>query len=98
MDRILAALSDSTRRNIVRRLAEIDLTVSEIAAPYDMTLAAVSKHVHVLERAGLLRQARKGRSRVCTLAPEALHEAASLLVRLEGCWRERCESESRFRI
>ncbi|MFD4930278.1 ArsR/SmtB family transcription factor [Peribacillus butanolivorans] len=72
LDNIFQALADPTRREIVRLIASNDRTVSELAAPFDMSLAAISKHIKVLERAGLLNKTTKGRTNICRLNPDSL--------------------------
>jgi DNA-binding transcriptional ArsR family regulator len=73
---LLLALSDPTRRSILDRLAKGPARVGEIAAPYPMSLNAVSKHLKVLERAGLLRRVQRGRDHVLTLNAKPLREVA----------------------
>ena len=75
LDQIFAALADPTRRAILSALAEGDRTVSEIAEPHDMSLAAVSKHIQLLARAGLVSQQRAGRTVTCRLLPEGMRAA-----------------------
>lgn len=70
----LAALADPTRRAILRRLASGEASVTELAAPFEMGLPAVSKHLKVLERAGLISRAREAQWRPCRLEPQALEE------------------------
>jgi len=70
------ALSDPTRRAILQRLAEGDVPVSELAEPFDMSLPAISKHLDVLERAGLLHREKEGRIRRCHIEHRPLHQAA----------------------
>ncbi|MFI8496017.1 ArsR/SmtB family transcription factor [Peribacillus butanolivorans] len=72
LDNIFQALADPTRREIVRLIASNDRTVSERAAPIDTSLAAISKHIKVLERAGLLNKTTKGRTHICRLNPDSL--------------------------
>jgi RNA polymerase primary sigma factor len=79
MDAVFHALAHAARRDMLRRLAERDLTVSELAQPLTMSLAAASKHVQVLERAGLLRRTVDGRRHVCSLEPAPLASAAEWL-------------------
>ena len=79
LDRVFHALAHAGRRDMLRRLAESDLTVSELAQPLDMSLAAASKHVQVLERAGLLRRTVAGRRHVCSLERAQLASAAQWL-------------------
>jgi DNA-binding transcriptional ArsR family regulator len=79
LDAVFQALAHPVRRGLLARLAGGELTVGELAAPLDMSLAAASKHLDVLERAGLVRRAARGRSRVCSLDPEPLRRAAGWL-------------------
>lgn len=88
LDRIFSALGNRTRRSIVRRLSRGDATVSELAAPLDMTLPAVSKHLTVLERAGLISRAREHRSRRCSLRVARLGQARAWLAESEEFWTD----------
>jgi len=72
LDLVFAALADPTRRAILTALLDDDRTVGELAAPHAMSLAAISKHLQILTRAGLVRQTRAGRSTTCRLEPDAL--------------------------
>lgn len=76
LDQVFAALADPTRRAILTMLLEDDMAVTDVAAPFGMSLAAVSKHLVVLARAGLILRERRGRVTWCRLAPEGLAEAA----------------------
>lgn len=76
LDLAFAALADGTRRIILKMLLEDDLAVTDVAAPLPMSLAAVSKHLIVLERAGLIRRERRGRIVWCRLEPAALRNVA----------------------
>lgn len=84
-----AALSNPTRREIVARLARGEATVNELAAPFDMTLPAVSKHIAVLERAGLIERRRRGTTRPCVLARDRLREATTWMADVQLEWEER---------
>ncbi len=89
-DRLFHALADATRRDIVARLfAGKPSSVSTLAARYDMSFAAVQKHVAVLEDAGLVTKRTHGRERIVHANPERLARAKDLLVQLEGLWRAR---------
>jgi DNA-binding transcriptional ArsR family regulator len=81
LDELFGALADPTRRDILKRVAYSELTINEIAGPYDMSLSAVSKHVQVLEEAGLIAKRKKGRRHLVRLVPEAVREAAGYLDR-----------------
>ena len=75
LDLIFAALSDKTRRRILMLLLEDDMSVTDIAEPFDTSLAAISKHLIVLEKAGLITRERKGRISWCKILPDALRDA-----------------------
>src|SRR4051795_12971067 len=75
LDATFAALADPTRRAIVARLARGEATVTELAEPHDMSLPAISKHLRVLERAGLITRSREAQTRPCKLSPKPLDEA-----------------------
>jgi DNA-binding transcriptional ArsR family regulator len=88
-DALLHALADRTRRDIMRRVLAGEHSVSALAARYDMSFAAVQKHVAVLERAGLLVKRRSGREQLARGDVEAVRSVASLLTDLEQVWRGR---------
>jgi len=81
-----AALADPTRRTILSLLAERERTISDLAGRFSMSLPAVSKHVRVLERAGLARVRRDGRVRRCALRPGPMREASSWIERYRRYW------------
>ncbi len=89
VDRLFRALADATRRDILRRTLTGEASVSQLAAAYDMSFAAVQKHVAVLEGAGLVTKEAKGRERVVRGDPQALAHARALLDRYEHIWRDR---------
>lgn len=76
LDLIFAALGDPTRRAILEMLLEDDMAVTDVAAPFDISLAAVSKHLNVLMQAGLIEQEKRGRVKWCKLRPDALRDAS----------------------
>ena len=84
----LSALADPTRRAIVARLAQGEATVSELAAPFAMSMPAVSKHLRVLERAGLVEQGREAQFRPRRLRPDPLRDLAGWLERYRSYWDE----------
>ena len=93
LDTIFAALADSTRRSIVEALQARDgLSVGEIAAPFDMSLPAVSKHLDVLEAAGLVSRERRGRSVICRLDPAPMEVAMAWLAEQEQFWTKRLDA------
>jgi DNA-binding transcriptional ArsR family regulator len=87
LDQVFAALSDPIRRRILEQLDGKDLLVSELAAPFDISLQGVSRHIQVLVRAGLVQQARTGRISRCTLEAGPLLEAAVWLNRYAKYWQ-----------
>ena len=91
VDLIFKALADSTRRDIMRRSLVTEASVSELADAYDMSFAAVQKHVAVLEAAGLITKRTHGRQRLVTANPETLAKARDLLDRYEDLWRSRID-------
>ena len=88
-DAFFHALADRTRRDILRRVLAGEHSVSTLAAKYDMSFAAVQKHVAVLERAGLISKRRHGREQLASGDVEALRSVASMLGELEEVWRGR---------
>ncbi len=86
---VFAALADPTRRAILARLAAGEASVSELAAPFAMSLPAISKHLKVLERAGLIARGRRAQWRPCRLQAEPLHQAAGWLEAYRPYWEGR---------
>lgn len=76
LDTIFAALADPTRRKILTMLLEDDMAVTDVAEPFEMSLAAISKHLIILTKAGLITQEKRGRVKWCKLEPEALRDAS----------------------
>jgi DNA-binding transcriptional ArsR family regulator len=89
---VFHALAHPVRREILKRIARGERTVSELAAPFDMSLEAVSKHVRVLERARLLRRTRASGVRRCRFGPEPLRDAAEVLAKLSRLWNQRLDA------
>lgn len=89
LDATFAALADPTRRAIVARLAAGDATVNELAAPFDMSLPGISKHLKVLERCGLITRTRQAQFRPCHLERDALDAAADWIETSRREWTER---------
>lgn len=89
LDATFAALADPTRRAIVARLATGDATVLELAAPFDISLPAISRHLKVLERAGLITRGRDAQRRPCSLRTEALTEVTAWTDHTRRAWTER---------
>ncbi len=96
LDRVFRALAHPVRRSILRRVARGERTMTELAAPFDMSLEAVSKHVQVLERARLLRRARSGREYRCRLGAAPPRDAAKVLAELTGLWNRELDSLERL--
>src|SRR5437870_1014660 len=90
-DDVFAALSDPTRRAIVRRLADGDATVLELAEPFPISLPAISRHLKVLEHAGLISRGRDGQRRPCHLQPDPLVEIAAWAQHTHAAWEERLD-------
>ena len=90
-DAVFLALSERTRRDILRRVLAGEHSVTALAASYDMSFAAVQKHVAVLERAGLLTKRRVGREQLASGDVDAVRSVASMLSELEEVWRGRID-------
>jgi DNA-binding transcriptional ArsR family regulator len=86
-----AALADPTRRAILTRLLSGEFSVGELAKPFEMSMPAVSKHLRVLERAGLIEQRREAQWRRCRIRPEPLKEVMSWTERYRHLWDERLD-------
>jgi DNA-binding transcriptional ArsR family regulator len=91
LDDTLVALADGTRRSILKRLAGGDARVTEIAAPFEISLNSVSKHIRILERAGLVRRRVEGRDHFLSLDPEPLDAAAAWMLREREAWTSRLD-------
>lgn len=91
LDAAFAALSDPTRRAIVTRLAEGDATVMELAAPFAVSLPAISRHLKVLENAGLITRGRDAQRRPCSLKGEALAEITAWTEHTRQAWEQRLD-------
>lgn len=91
IDRVFHALAAATRRDILRRTVAGELSVSALARDYDMSFAAVQKHVAVLEEAGLIVKRAEGRERLVRADPAMIARARALLARFEEMWRERID-------
>ena len=91
VDRMFRALADATRRDIVRRTLVVEVSVSQLATNYDMSFAAVQKHVAVLEEAQLVTKSPRGRERMVRGNPERIRQAQHLLDEFERIWRSRID-------
>ncbi|MCA0433476.1 MAG: metalloregulator ArsR/SmtB family transcription factor [Proteobacteria bacterium] len=92
LDSVFHALGDATRRHILNELAKGERTVSELAAPFDMSLAAASKHIKVLEASGLIRREVRGRTHVCSLEAGPLSSAHEWLSFYTRFWTQRLDA------
>jgi DNA-binding transcriptional ArsR family regulator len=95
LDAVFHALADATRRGMLRRLAEGERSIGELAAPFAMSFAGASKHVRALERAGLVRRTVRGRTHVCRLDPAPLAAADGWLRFYERFWAGRLDALER---
>ena len=96
LDVIFSALSDSTRRAMLLRLSEREMSVMELAAPFKMSKPAITKHLKVLEKAGLLRRQIIGRIHRCRLVPQPLSEAAEWITFYEKFWNKKFDALDRY--
>jgi DNA-binding transcriptional ArsR family regulator len=91
LDRAFAALSDSTRRGILERLGTGPATISELAEPFGITITGLTKHVQVLEEAGLVTKEKVGRARQCRLGTERLDDAMQWISFYQRLWERRLD-------
>ncbi len=96
LDLTFGALADSTRRAILARLAGGEATVGELASPFDVSRPAISKHLRVLERAGLVQRTRDGRVSRCELDAGPMRDAAEWVERYRKFWEGQLDSLSRY--
>jgi DNA-binding transcriptional ArsR family regulator len=96
LDLVFGALSDRTRRALLSRLERSPAMVTELAAPFDMSLPAISKHVRVLERAGLVRRTIDGRVHTCALETKPLEEADRWIARYRSLWEDALDGLASF--
>lgn len=96
LDSVFHALGDFTRRRMLRDLADGDRTVSQLAEPFEMSLAAASKHIKVLENAGMIRREVRGRTHLCRLEPGPLASAQRWLSFYERFWTGRLDALERL--
>src|SRR5581483_5753114 len=95
LDQVLGAIADQTRRQLLNRLAAEPATITELAAPFAMSLPAVSKHLRVLERAGLIRREIDGRIHRCFIVPERLQSVQAWLDNTRAYWEQSLDSLER---
>jgi DNA-binding transcriptional ArsR family regulator len=96
LDRVFQALADPSRRAMVERLCEGPASVSELARPFSMTLAAVVQHVQVLEASGLVRSEKVGRTRTVSIEPPALRTAEQWITERRTTWERRLDRLGEF--
>jgi DNA-binding transcriptional ArsR family regulator len=96
LDATFGALADPTRRAIVARLAEGETSVGELARPFRISLPAISRHLRVLERAGLIRRRRDGRVRRCRLVVQPMRDAAGWIERYRRYWEQQFDQLARY--
>jgi DNA-binding transcriptional ArsR family regulator len=96
LDAVFHALGDATRRHMLGELASGERTVSQLAAPFDMSLAAASKHIKALEHAGLIQREVRGRTHVCRLDAAPLSAAHAWLRHYEAFWHQRLDALERL--
>ncbi len=92
LDKVFRALSDSTRRRILMQIRDHDHTVNDIASEFEISLPAVSKHLKVLENAGLISRIKEGRKRLCHVEPKMLDGALAWLEFYQSFWNQRLDS------
>ena len=92
LDAAFAALADATRRGVLEQLGRKDLSITDLAAKFDMTLTGMKKHVGVLERAGLVSTEEVGRVRTCTLGGRRLEEAVAWIEKFHDLWSARFDA------
>jgi DNA-binding transcriptional ArsR family regulator len=91
-----AALANSTRRAIVARLAEGEATVNELAEPFELTLPAISKHIKVLEKVGLIRRTQRAQFRPCTLDTAVLEQVSTWADQCRSAWEDRFDRMDQY--
>jgi DNA-binding transcriptional ArsR family regulator len=92
LDGVFGSLADATRRDILSRLQRGELNVTEVAQPYGISLAAISKHLKILEQARLIRKRRRGKERIVSLSPTAMRQAAEYFQQYEQLWNQRFDT------
>jgi DNA-binding transcriptional ArsR family regulator len=96
MDAVFIALADTTRRGMIARLSTGPATIGELGRPYSISKPAVTKHVKILERAGLIRRKKDGRIHRCTLEPKPMKQAEDWIERYRKFWEGTLDSLARF--
>ena len=96
LDYLFGALSDATRRDILRRVAKKQMTVKEIAAPYDISFAGVAKHLMVMQKARLIIKHRSGKQQIVSISPATLAVANKYFENFERLWEKRLDSLDKY--
>lgn len=96
LDAMFAALASTTRRDIVARLARGGATVNELAEPFELSLPAISRHLKVLERAGLIERSQRAQYRPCVLNPRAIEEVSSWAEQYRPVWEARLDQMTAY--
>ncbi len=96
LDAVFSSLSDPTRRDILKRIAKRGMSIGEIATSYQLTFAAVAKHLTVLEHAALIKKTRRGKEQIVTLSPPALASANAYLENYRELWENRLNSLDKY--
>jgi DNA-binding transcriptional ArsR family regulator len=92
LDNLFGSLADPIRRDILRRLINAQFTIGQIAREYNISFAAVAKHLNVLEKAKLVVKQRRGKEQVVSIAPQALQDASYYLKQYEALWNKRLDA------
>lgn len=96
LDLIFGSLSHHIRRDLLRRAAKKEMTIGDAAKPYKMSLAAISKHLKILEKAKLIIKKRRGKEQVIQLSPAAFKDATRYLAQYERMWNDRFDSLEKY--
>jgi DNA-binding transcriptional ArsR family regulator len=96
LDLVFHSLADATRRDILERVAKRSLSISQIAKDYNLTFAAVSKHLKVMEKARLISKQRRGKEQIVSAAPATVKDASDYLKRYEAMWNERFDALDKY--
>lgn len=96
LDLIFQSLADPTRRDILKRVSKKEMSISDIAKPYALTFAAISKHLKVLEKANLVIKRRQGKEQIVKAAPDALKNASEYLKTYEKLWNNRFDRLEKY--
>lgn len=92
LDTVFGSLADPIRRDILKRVSVSELTVNQVAVAYDVSLAAISKHLKVLEKANLIRKRKEGKQHIVQLSPTAFKDASEYLKQYENLWNARFDA------